>query len=46
MKYIILCTVGITFALLGTFITYYASTAVLGTEGALNWTALKALPAA
>lgn len=41
-KYIILCTVGITFALLGTFITYYASTAVMGTEGALNWTVLKA----
>ncbi len=40
-KYIILCSVGITFALLGTFITYYASTAVMGTEGALNWTALK-----
>jgi hydrogenase-4 component F len=40
-KYIILCTVGITFALLGTFIAYYASTAVMGTEGALNWTALR-----
>ena len=40
-KYIILCTVGITFALLGTFIAYYASTAVLGTEGALNWTVLR-----
>jgi hydrogenase-4 component F len=39
-KYIILCTVGITFALLGTFITYYASTSVMGTEGALNWTVL------
>jgi hydrogenase-4 component F len=33
--------VGITFALLGTFIAYYASTAVLGTEGALNWTELR-----
>jgi len=42
-KYIILCTVGITFALLGTFITYYASTAVMGTEGALNWTVLKGI---
>lgn len=42
-KYIILCTVGITFALLGTFIAYYASTAVMGTEGALNWTSLKAI---
>lgn len=40
-KYIILCTVGITFALLGIFITYYASTAVIGTRGALNWTVLK-----
>ncbi|MGC1454068.1 MAG: hydrogenase 4 subunit F [Nitrospirota bacterium] len=40
-KYIILCTVGITFALLGTFITYYASTSVMGTEGALNWTVLR-----
>ncbi len=44
-KYIILCTVGITFALLGTFITYYASTAVMGTEGALNWTELKEIAA-
>ncbi len=40
-KYIILCTVGITFALLGTFIAYYASTAIMGTEGALNWTVLQ-----
>ncbi len=40
-KYIILCTVGITFALLGTFIAYYASTSVMGTEGALNWTELR-----
>src|SRR5512143_253995 len=42
-KYIILCTVGITFALLGTFIAYYASTAVLGTEGALDWTTLRVI---
>jgi len=42
-KYIVLCTVGITFALLGTFITYYASTAVMGAEGALNWTVLKGI---
>jgi hydrogenase-4 component F len=42
-KYIILCTVGITFALLGTFIAYYASTAVMGTEGALNWTTLRSI---
>lgn len=42
-KYIMLCTVGITFALLGTFIAYYASTAVLGSSGALNWTELRAV---
>lgn len=42
-KYIILCTVGITFALLGIFIAYYASTAVTGAEGALNWTVLKGI---
>ena len=42
-KYIILCTVGITFALLGTFIAYYASTAIMGAEGALNWTVLKGI---
>lgn len=42
-KYIILCTVGIIFALLGTFITYYAATAVAGTEGVLNWTSLKVI---
>lgn len=42
-KYIILCTVGITFALLGIFIAYYASTAVIGTQGALNWTVLKSI---
>ena len=40
-KYIILCTVGITFALLGIFITYYASIAVIGTKGLLNWTDLR-----
>jgi len=42
-KYIMLCTVGITFALLGTFIMYYAS-ATLSGEGAgvLEWTSLKA----
>lgn len=51
-KYIVLCTVGITFALLGIFIAYYASIAVteasaaaLGNSGAargtLNWTELK-----
>jgi len=40
-KYIILCTVGITFALLGTFIAYYASTSAMGTGGGLNWTVLR-----
>jgi len=40
-KYIILCTVGITFALLGTFIAYYASTSAMGAEGGLNWTVLR-----
>ena len=42
-KYIILCTVGITFALLGIFITYYASTSVMGGSGTLNWTELRDL---
>jgi hydrogenase-4 component F len=42
-KYIILCTVGITFALLGIFIAYYASTVVLGTEGTLNFTTLRGI---
>ena len=40
-KYIILCTVGITFALLGTFIAYYASTSAMGTGEGLNWTVLR-----
>ena len=40
-KYIILCTVGITFALLGIFITYYASTSVIAGSGTLNWTELR-----
>jgi hydrogenase-4 component F len=42
-KYIILCTVGITFALLGIFITYYASSVVMGGHGALNWTTLRGI---
>jgi len=42
-KYIILCTVGITFALLGTFITYYASISISATEGFLNWTELRGI---
>ncbi|MCL5022636.1 MAG: hydrogenase 4 subunit F [Nitrospirae bacterium] len=40
-KYIILCTVGITFALLGIFITYYASAGATGGKGTLNWTELR-----
>lgn len=42
-KYIILCTVGITFALLGIFITYYASAVAMGGKGTLNWTELREL---
>ncbi|MGA2192034.1 MAG: hydrogenase 4 subunit F [Nitrospirota bacterium] len=43
-KYIILCTVGITFALLGTFIVYYASSGALGEgKGVLEWTALTSM---
>ena len=42
-KYIILCTVGITFALLGIFITYYATTVVTGGHGALNWTTIRSI---
>ncbi len=42
-KYVILCTVGITFALLGTFITYYASTGVTGSKGLLLWTDLRSV---
>ncbi|MBN2654927.1 MAG: hydrogenase 4 subunit F [Nitrospirae bacterium] len=40
-KYIILCSVGITFALLGIFITYYASFGINIGNGILNWTELK-----
>ncbi len=40
-KYIILCTVGITFALLGIFIAYYASAIAGGGKGTLNWTELR-----
>lgn len=43
-KYIILCTVGITFALLGIFITYYASlSAAADGVGRLNWTDLRSM---
>ncbi len=43
-KYIILCTVGITFALLGIFITFYASVSASGI-GSLSWTSLRAIAA-
>jgi hydrogenase-4 component F len=40
-KYVIISTVGITFALFGTILTYYAAVKILGETGdALNWTAL------
>ncbi|MGI6226924.1 MAG: hydrogenase 4 subunit F [Peptococcales bacterium] len=40
-KYILLCTVGITFGLLGTVFTYYSAMSVLGHAGdALHWTKL------
>ncbi len=49
-KYIVLCTVGITFALLGTFIIYYAGAGVVpggpGEAGTLNWTSLLPVAAA
>ncbi|MCE5313321.1 MAG: hydrogenase 4 subunit F [Nitrospiraceae bacterium] len=44
-KYIILCSVGITFALLGIFITYYASFGLNAGQGMLNWTDLRAVAA-
>jgi len=40
-KYVIISTVGITFALFGTILTYYAAVKILGETGdALNWTSL------
>ncbi|MHB1004185.1 MAG: hydrogenase 4 subunit F [Chloroflexota bacterium] len=39
-KYLILCTVGITFALFGVLLTYYASAGTLGEEAGLTWTTL------
>ena len=42
-KYIIICTVSITFGLLGIFVIYYASASVLGDEGTLNWTELRVM---
>ncbi|MBI4496901.1 MAG: hydrogenase 4 subunit F [Chloroflexi bacterium] len=41
-KYLILCSVGITFALFGVLLTYYAAVHALGGEASLNWTALMA----
>lgn len=41
-KYLILCTVGITFALFGVLFTYYASVQSLGEQAGLNWTTLMA----
>ncbi|MBI2955215.1 MAG: hydrogenase 4 subunit F [Chloroflexi bacterium] len=41
-KYLILCTVGITFALFGVLLTYYAAERALGREAELNWTTLAA----
>jgi hydrogenase-4 component F len=43
-KYMIICTVGITFALFGTILTYYGAVEILGESGdALNWTSLIAV---
>jgi hydrogenase-4 component F len=43
-KYMIICTVGITFALFGTILTYFAAVKILGESGdALNWTSLVAV---
>ncbi len=39
-KYLILCTVGITFALFGILLTYYAAAQQLGGEASLSWTTL------
>jgi len=39
-KYLILCTVGITFALFGVLLTYYASAQTLGADAGLTWTTL------
>src|SRR5659263_93245 len=44
LKYMIICTVGITFALFGTILTYYGAVKILGESGdALNWTTLIAV---
>lgn len=40
-KYMIICTVGITFALFGTILTYYGAVKILGETGdVLSWTSL------
>jgi hydrogenase-4 component F len=39
-KYIILCTVGITFALFGVLLTYYAAVQADGGVASLNWTSM------
>ena len=41
-KYLILCTVGITFALFGVLLTYYASLQALDVGAGLGWSALLA----
>ncbi len=43
-KYVIICTVGITFALFGIILAYYSSVNVLGeSSGALNWVTLQGI---
>lgn len=42
-KYLVLCTVGIVFALLGVLLTYYAASQALGEAASLDWTALVAV---
>lgn len=43
-KYVIICTVGITFALFGIILAYYSSVNVLGeSSNALNWVTLQAI---
>ncbi|MBP2655441.1 MAG: dehydrogenase (quinone) [Firmicutes bacterium] len=43
-KYVMVCNVGILFALLGTIMLYYTQVGVAGTEtAALSWTALRAI---
>ncbi len=39
-KYLLLCSVGITFALFGVFLVYYAAAGTLGEDGGLTWTVL------